>query len=468
MFRKTVVALGLTAFAAQGFAAKLESTPVVVSPQAIETSTNVEGGSFKITTEAAIASGSVLNVTYAVAPTNPAAINVAMSGAKCETKADGTDDFLTYAGTTNGGKTLNYSAVEKTGAAFAAGCIITTGATTAPAFPKGTVTATGISVSSAFTVVGSGVDPSQAALVKADGTESRILVSLGAAQFSQTVAGADAVIDVSDDRETFVGATTDTIVVTVKNTGKGATSPSNKTVISGDFSWADDAATAGFQIKGDAIALTKSETDGHVTLGTGVNKPTASAITIIDTSPANGDTYTLTLKPQVGALATALPVGKFTATTTVSYTDKAASTGSVALTTAAGALTLNGATVKVYSVPFGPEVESHSIFVSNAGKAVGAITGVLSYGSNDPVTFSLGDIAPNGNKYLNIKAALEAIDELPAFGRGDITFTVNAPAANITITAAYNTAEGRANLFVQEQANLAPITKAIKTKVDTL
>jgi len=114
-------------------------------------------------------------------------------------------------------------------------------------------------------------------------------------------------------------------------------------------------------------------------------------------------------------------------------------------------------------VPFGPEVESHSIFVSNSGTATGAVTGSMVWNGNDAVEFSLGDVQAKANKYLNVMGALEALGEKPPFGRADLTFTVNAPAAAITMTAAYNTAEGRANLFMAEQANIASISNAAKT-----
>jgi hypothetical protein len=234
-------------------------------------------------------------------------------------------------------------------------------------------------------------------------------------------------------------------------------------VVTGDFSWADDAATAGFQIKGSAIALTHTGANAAPALGTGADKPTATTITILDSSPADDDTYTLTFTPQTGALKVELPVTGFSATSTTTYTDSASSTGTQSATAAAGAWSLNGATVTIYSVPFGPEVESHSIFVSNSGTTTGEITGSMLYAGNDAVKFSLGNIEPKSNKYINLMSTLTALGEKPAFGRADVTFTVNAPAAAITMTAAYNTAEGRANLYMQEQANIASISSAAST-----
>jgi len=460
MFRRTLAAVGLSAIAVQGMAATLTTTPLVRSPQAIETAVNVAAGTSVMTTQAVIASGSVLNMTYSAAPSNPAAITLVMTG----TCTDANDD-LTYSGATNGGKTLNYTLIDGSAANVAAGCIVTTGATTPPSFKKADVTAGGITVSTSFTVVGAGVDPSPATAPK--------LLSLGTAQFTQTVAGANAVINVSAARKSFVAPdTSDTIVFTVGDAagataGNGATNASSKTVISGDFSWADNPLVAGFQLATGTIALTKSEGAGHVTVGTGVDKPTASTYTIVDTSPANGDTYTVTMTPPTGAAAVVLPVGAFTASTEVSYTDLANSTGKVTIAKSAGAFALNGATVKVFAVPFGSEVESHSIFVSNSGKTTGEVTGSMVWAGNDAVEFSLGNIEPKSNLYLPVVSALTAAGELPPFGRADITFTVNSPAADITMTAAYNTAEGRANLFMQEQANIASISSTASTQATT-
>jgi len=466
MFKRTLVALGLAATAAQGMAATIAATTVTVTPQAIETATNVTGASFVIDTAVNIASGSVLNVTYSAAPSNAATIDTSIAGSG----GCAATDTLTYAGATNGGKTLNYTFVTADGNPTDGICKLTFGTAAAKqaAFKKADVTVAGITVSSSFTVVGAGVDPVLAANVGN-------LVKLGLDQFKLTkTTGADAVINVNAPalRKAYVSGTTDVITMTHVDADAtagttGATATSSKIVVTGDFSWADDAATAGFQISGDAIALTATGAGAAPALGTGADKPTATTITILDSAPANGDTYTLTFKPLTLTKAVELPVTAFSASATTTYTDLASSTGTQSASAALGAWALNGATVTVYSVPFGPEVESHSIFVSNSGATTGEITASMLYGGNDPVKFSLGNIAAKGNKYINLMAALEALGEKPAFGRADVTFTVNAPAAAITMTAAYNTAEGRANLFMQEQANIASISNAAKTSSAT-
>lgn len=453
MFKKTLVALSLTALAGQGMAATITSAGSTVSPQAVSTSVNVSSATHVMTTAAIIASGSVLNVSYSAAPSNPAAITTVLSGT-CA------NDSLSYSGATNGGKTLNYTLIDAAAANIPVGCVVTTGTSAGtavlPAFAKADVNTTGVIVTSSFTVVGAGVDPTPAAGAN--------ILKLGTAQYTLTATTpANAVVDVSatPSKTKFTTATgvTDTIVLTHGDLATGATVGAAKIVVTGDFSWADDPAVAGYQLATGAIAVA----GGGAAVGTGVDAPTATTYTFTDATPANADAYTITFTPPTGTAAVVLPIGTFSATNTIGFTDLASSTGSLAITKAAGAFTLNGATVKIFSVPFGSEVESHSIFVSNSGTTTGAITGSMVWNGNAAVEFPLGNIQAGANKYLNVIDALTAAGEKPAFGRADITFTVNAPAADITMTAAYNTAEGRANLFMQEQANIASISSTAAT-----
>jgi len=456
MFKKTLVALGLTALAGQGMAATITSAGSTVSPQAVSTSVNVNSATHVMTTQAIIASGSVLNVSYSAAPSNPSAITTLLGG-NCA------NDSLSYSGATNGGKTLNYTLIDAAAANIPVGCTVTTGAdpdaggakiAVLPAFKKADVNTTGIIATSSFTVVGAGVDPTPAAGAN--------ILKLGTAQYTLTIAGANQVVDVAatPSKTKFVTGLNDTITLTHGDLGTGATVAASKIVITGDFSWADNPAVDGFQLLAGTIAVA----GGGAVVGTGVDKPTATTYTITDATPTNTDAYVVTMTPVAGAKAVALPITTFSATNTIGFSDLASSTGAFTVTKAAGAFTLNGATVKVFSVPFGSEVESHSIFVSNSGKTTGAITGSMIWNGNPAVEFPLGNIQAGANKYLNVMDALTTAGEKPAFGRADITFTVNAPAADITMTAAYNTAEGRANLFMQEQANIATVSNSALTQ----
>jgi len=334
------------------------------------------------------------------------------------------------------------------------------------------VSTTPISVTASFTDVGDGIDPATI----------RELISLTAAdQFSLTMTTkADAIVDVESDRYDFVPNAADTIVFALANTHgtaevntaataqngtiSGAGLTGVEYVIDGNFAWAErvgeDPVVPGFQLAAGAVACAGG---GGVTEGTLLKAPTASSYTF---TTATAAAVTCTLTPQANAKKISLPTDDFDISATASFNDLAASpkAGTQAVASKdAGEWGINGASVKIFSVPFGSEVESHSIFVSNSGEATGAITGSMVWNGNDAVTFSLGNIQAGANKYLNVIDALTAAGEKPAFGRADITFTVNAPAADITFTAAYNTAEGRANLYMQQQANLFALSSSAKT-----
>jgi hypothetical protein len=213
-------------------------------------------------------------------------------------------------------------------------------------------------------------------------------------------------------------------------------------------------------------------------LGDGTNAPlpTATTLSLHNANPTADQTATITFTPLIDdlqgtaavtddVLATSLPDEAFTASNAVSFNDLASTpvAGSQAVAAiSAGAWGLNGASVKVFAVPFGAEVESHSLFVSNTGTSTGALTASVAWNGNAPVTVDLGNVQAKANKYINLIAAMTAAGNKPAFGRADVTFTVNAPAADITFTAGYTTAAGRANLFMVEQANMSTIANATK------
>jgi len=477
MFKKTIIAAALLGFASAGSASVLTATGVTKSSQGILSSVGVLGGSFVVVNAAAtIPGGSTIQTVYSAAPTNPSLVSATIDDPGC-----GVGTVISYAGTTENGTVLNYTA-DNPANLLSAGCTTTFGVGVPPVFTKAAVEAGPVTVGASWTVVGSGVDPATYPV----GNPTGALVSLQAAdQFGLTVtAGASAVVDVENARETYVGAATDAITLTHTDTGGGAlldgtAATSSVITITGDFSWADNPLTAAFDVGGrqgqTPIAVTG--TGGYV-IGTGANgaaAPTATTLSLVDTNPTNGQTAIVTFTPLTDAnlldtdatndvVAVSLPDTAFTASQVVTFNDEVLpvpgnGTQSVAAASA-GAWTLNGASVKVFSVPFGSEVESHSIFVANSGASTGAISGSMAWNGNAPVAFDLGNVQAGANKYLNVMAALDAIGEKPPFGRADITFTVNSPAADITFTAAYNTAQGRANLYMAEQANMSTLSSA--------
>jgi hypothetical protein len=448
MFNKTILALSLLGVASHGAASTLASVEVVLTPQAATTLTSVSSNDVVLTTaQASIASGAIAKFTFSKAPTNAAAISTSVSTNGTTVNGNPTTcGALSYSGASNSGKTLNYT----TNGTTAAGCTITLGATVKPAFAIADVSSTPISVTASFTDVGDGIDPA---------TIRELITQTSADQYSLNVSQkADAIVDVNSLRYDFSPDADDTIVFNVVDLGgtqevdatanaqngtiTGATLTGVTYVIDGNFAWAEniaeDPAVAGFQLAAGAVSCSGG---GGVTEGTGVNLPTATSYTFTTVSAA---AVTCTLSAQANSLKIALPTDDFDISATVAFNDTASTpvAGTLALgNTDAGIWGINGASVKVFAVPFGAEVE---------------------YG-NSPVTVDLGNVEASANKYINLIGAMTAAGNKPAFGRADVTFTVNAPASDITFTAGYTTAAGRANLFMVEQANISTITNASAT-----
>jgi hypothetical protein len=466
MFNKTILALSLLGVASHGAASTLASVEVVLTPQAATTLTSVSSNDVVLTTaQASIASGAIAKFTFSHAPTNAAAITTEVSGAGAG--GVGTCGALSYSGASNSGKTLNYTTTGTT----AAGCTITLGGAVAPVLPAfaiADVTTTPISVTASFTDIGDGIDPATI----------RELITLTAAdQFGLTITTkADAIVDVNTFRYNFSPDAADTIVFELANTDAttqidvtagaqngviaGATLDGVTYVIDGNFAWAEAVdEVAGFQLAAGAVACAQAGV--AVTEGTLLDAPTASSYTF---STVTGAAVTCTLTPQADSVKKALPTDDFDISATVAFKDLASTpvAGTQAVASAdAGLWGINGASVKVFAVPFGAEVESHSIFISNKGDSTGAISASVAWNGNAPVTVDLGNVQANANKYINLIDAMTAAGNKPTFGRADVTFTVNAPASEITFTAGYTTAAGRANLFLEQQAGIDTITATI-------
>jgi hypothetical protein len=476
MLKRSLLAAGLLGLAAGANAVSLvtpNATGATLTPQAIGAAgVVVEAKDFEVVvTDDIDLNGKSMQLDFSVAPVAallPATLAVdPKAGGAC---ADAVMADLTYAGITNDGKTVNYSISGDN--STPAGCEITV---TDIHFAKGDLTTTGITVTSSFTIVGTGVSKSL----------SKTVIALGADQFKVTVGTkANEKIDVNDSRESYVGGAADTVVFTLADTATGVaaidgvTFGTHEMTITGNFSWADNPLTAAFDPTTARQGQTPVAISGGATLDT--VKTTSTSLVFDDTN--NDGTYTLTMTPLTDAnltdadatndvVAVAIPVQTFTVSTTAAYNDEAKAadgTAAVAAGTqvvaavAAGAHSLNGASTTIFAVPFGPEIESHNIFISNSGTSTGAITGTLSYAGNTGVDFSLGNVVA-GVQYLNIMAALEAIGEKPAFGRGDIALTVNSPEADITFTAGYTTATGRSNPFMTQQANIATVASSAST-----
>lgn len=467
MFKQTLIAVSLVALAAPSLASTITTNPAagaVMTTQALTSAATATAASFVITTAAAMDGGNTIQVTYSAVPTNPAAISATIGSC-------GTAPAVNYAGVTSAGKVLNYS-VQNDEDELPIGCELTFGldATKHPTFSKADIVAAAITATASFTIVGTGVDPVAAA--------KPIISMLGKEQYGlETFAAADAIVDVNAGRKAYVTGDSDTITLKHKDFGVGiggATTTKSIITVSGNFAWADDPLTEAFDV-GERNGQTPITVTGYgIGDGTNAPVPTSTTLSVYKLNPAADDDATIVMAPLTDAgegetlvVATSLPNEAFTATNTVSFNDLAADPkpGSQAVAAiSAGAWGLNGASVKVFAVPFGPEVTAHNIFVSNKGASTGALSASVAFNGNAAITVDLGNVEANANRYINLIDAMIKAGNKPTFGRADVTFTVNAPAKDITFTAGYTTDIGRTNLFMVEQANISTISDAAKSQ----
>lgn len=473
MFNRSLIAAGVLVGLAAGANAASTVTPNAapkVTPEAVGAGAVVTIPAFNVVVGSDLdLNGKSLQIETTV-PMVASLMPTTLADEKC---AKATNiSAVTYAGLTNGGKTANYTITSVDTEVMTACEIIVDGIEVLAS----DLTTAGVKATSSFTLIGSGVSES-AAVEVLDLTTSQYTLKVDEA--------ANAKIDVNATaaRAAYEGGLKDEIKFTVTDlaaagTTTGATSPALEITVTGDFTWADDPKTAAF----DPTTARQGLTPVKINDAT-FSAAKSSATALVFTDTAIRAQYVLEMLPLVDknlknevatddVLAVTLPVQDFTVAVKASYTDASKNALGVGTPTAgvtaiaaakAGGHTLNGASTKIFAVPFGSEVESHSIFVSNKGTSTGAITGSMTWNGNPAVPFSLGNVEAGANKYLNIMGALEALGEKPTFGRADVTLTVNSPEADITFTAAYTTATGRANLYMEQQKNMSTLSSAAAT-----
>ena len=340
----------------------------------------------------------------------------------------------------------------------------------------GTLTATtGIS--------GLALDGTPAAIVDTQGTtattdDSTALVTF-ATQYATVKADSkfDGVIDVDPtgvaSRTVFVGGgTTDaaTISVTEKTATNNALTTGLTLTLAGDFSFLQDTddKTAGVQQASGALFANLNNTKIQGKLNAALTEAVFAFTT--DGSLSDYDlgiffdnsvntTYVSKAKP---AEATEMVRGTFTASVDASYApvsekfksdsapastdyDTTAKTGDVttkaAGSVAAGAFTLNGASVTVYSMPINNPAVTNYLYVTNTG-ALPAEVSVSA--TTDGTTISANDVTTvPGKSITNITEAVEAALASAKGQRATVEVTLNAPACNIVVSAAYKVGTDR-------------------------
>lgn len=244
-----------------------------------------------------------------------------------------------------------------------------------------------------------------------------------------TPAGFDAIIDVAELRKLFVGGGTDT--------SSWVYSPVDTT------DWLNvadvDSTTATvYGEKGSFDNLTASEFSS-LQGGTETFNAADASVSYKYTGMVTNDTVTFTAA--TGDKAVALESQSFSIDFDAAYTSKAGSkdSASLAKNVEFGEWKLNGATVNIPYMPYGPNA-SQIIYVSNSGSQDGDIS--VEVFDDKGTYYDLGVLQLKAGKNRVSKVAPEINDRLRAKGfngtKASITITVNAPESDITVYASYN------------------------------
>jgi hypothetical protein len=281
------------------------------------------------------------------------------------------------------------------------------------------------------------------------------------------------------------GGTTDsaTISVTEKLATNNALTTGLTVTLAGDFSFIQDAnaATAAFDNPTGVLYANIGGTQAG-TVQAKFNEALTEASFAFTTDGSASDydiglffdnapntTYVSKAKP---AVATEMVRGTFTASVDASYApvnekftasvapvaadyDTNAKTGDItskaAGSVAAGAFTLNGASVTVYSMPINNPAVTNYLYVTNAG-ALPAEVSIAA--TTDGTTISANDIMTVPAKSItNITAAVESAVAAAKGNRATVELTLNAPACNIVVSAAYKVGSDRLPLETSQTMN---------------
>lgn len=236
----------------------------------------------------------------------------------------------------------------------------------------------------------------------------------------------DNVIDVSAMRKSFVGNLTDSMTYEITNpTTTGwlnlASVTETEAVVNGESGKLAGVTSADFTTGGTAVF---AEDEAKLTV-------TYAGLTTTDT---------ITFTAPTGTDALVLETQDFVTDYVYSYTSAAAVAGSktVGLGVNAGEWTLNGSTVNVPYMPYGPNV-SQIMYITNDGTQSGDIM-VTAFDDKG----NMYDLGVVGTAAANTVTKITRLvnDGLLAAGfngtKASITVTVNAPDSDITVYAGYN------------------------------
>ena len=242
--------------------------------------------------------------------------------------------------------------------------------------------------------------------------------------------GFDAVIDVSQMRQAFVGGASDSLAWTISEVNT-----------TGWLNVATVNATSGTVVNlyGEAGSMA-NVTAAQWSTGAGTRTFTADSARLAVAYNGMTTNDTITFTPLTGTSATVIEAQDFSADFTYNYTSAGSQAGvaTVGSNVSAGSWTLNGATVNIPYMPYGPTA-SQVVYISNAGSQAGDIS-VTAFDNNGN-EFDLGVIG-TANPNTVTKVAPLINNALVAAGfagnQASITVTVNAPEDDITVHASFN------------------------------
>lgn len=439
MFKQTIVAASLLAFAATSVAETLTSsatdstaaiTAAAPSIQAIATADDVSVPANFLHLDANLAVGDTIAVTYSGAALDEAYTHPATALVVSQT-AGGAGAACVI-----GNQAVNFAGLSGSTATYRVNA--TDGLTVNCALALPVLQLDGASLATADTFSMTIATSTPFGVIQ--NVAATELVNVGAAELTSVVAGGfNEVVQVAGGR-VALGAATDVATFTLADGGGGATlAATSSMTVTGDFSWAAQTTAGVTTFPG--VVVTGGQTAAQVT--------TASSVTWTMTGAG---TATLTLTPPTALVAGAaypqigtqtLSPATYGFSSVIQYTneDGVAVAGGDSVTGAAGAWTMDGGSVVAYGIPNSASVTPF-LWVQNNGTLAGAITVDVTCDGVITTGIDAGTAAANSNTSIGaaVQTAVDALATCGAGSRYDAAITVNATQANITVNAGYKVA----------------------------
>jgi len=265
-----------------------------------------------------------------------------------------------------------------------------------------------------------------------DGTRTATIAE-AKSQFGTAAVGTkfDATIDVAQMRKAFTSGTNDQMAWTISNP-----------TTTGWLNMATVNATNGtlITLQGEAGNMTDLKSSAWSTGKNSTNTFTVAESKLAMSYGGMVTNDTVTFTPPTGTDAVVLEQQKFTTKFEVNYTSAGAQAGSKLIAGAvdSGEWDLNGATVNIPYMPYGPNA-SQIVYVSNAGDQEGDIS--VTVFDDKGSFYDLGIIGKSPAKRVaKIAPLINAKLQDAGFSgtKASITITVNAPESDITVFSSYN------------------------------